>query len=183
MVEGETGWELEGDPRFAVTWPVTPGYIEEDELPTFTKEDAYGHQGNNVYADVNMRLLKINQGTQDDTATNNLQSAIFRKQSILMRQTVDSDGSDPGPRSKKRRGRKSKFLKDLDHEDDFCFNKSETDADLSGILDNSQLTLLQEREEAEENNLKLQIQEDQKNAQIRRQQRREKLKMLEEENR
>lgn len=72
MVEGETGWQLEGDPRFAVSWPVTPGYIEEDELVQFTEEDKYGHQANNVYADVNMRLLKINQGTQDDTATNNL---------------------------------------------------------------------------------------------------------------
>ena len=71
-----------------------------------------------------------------------------------MRQTGESDGSDPGPTRRKRRGRKSKFLKDLDQEDDFCFNKSETDADISGYLDNSQLTLLQEREAEEENNLK-----------------------------
>lgn len=68
MMDLATGWELEMDPRLAVTWPISPQLREDyaDMDLKFTKEDAYGAQGNNVYADAKSKYMGMDFGTQDD---------------------------------------------------------------------------------------------------------------------
>lgn len=69
MLDLGTGWQLEDDPRMAVTWPCSPAlrdeYNEMGEV-RFTDEDKYGAQGNNVYADVKSKFMGMDFGTQDD---------------------------------------------------------------------------------------------------------------------
>jgi hypothetical protein len=69
MLDLGTGWNLEDDPRMVITWPVSPmlkeDYAEMGDI-IFTKEDAYGLQGNNVYADVKSKFMGTDFGTQDD---------------------------------------------------------------------------------------------------------------------
>lgn len=69
MLDLGTGWNLEDDPRMVITWPVSPmlreDYAEMGEI-VFTKDDAYGAQGNNVYADVKSKFMGMDFGTQDD---------------------------------------------------------------------------------------------------------------------
>jgi hypothetical protein len=71
MLDLGTGWPLEDDPRLAITWPCSPALREDyaeqfGEDFKFTKEDAYGVQGNNVYADVKSKFMGMDFGTQDD---------------------------------------------------------------------------------------------------------------------
>jgi hypothetical protein len=68
MMDLATGWDLEMDPRLAVTWPISPQLREDyaDMDLKFTKEDAYGAQGNNVYADAKSKYMGMDFGTQDD---------------------------------------------------------------------------------------------------------------------
>lgn len=71
MLDLATGWALEDDPRLAITWPCSPALREDyneqfGEDFRFSKEDAYGVQGNNVYADVKSPFMGMEIGTQDD---------------------------------------------------------------------------------------------------------------------
>jgi hypothetical protein len=71
MLDLGTGWPLEDDPRLAITWPCSPNLREDyneqmGEGFKFTKEDAFGVQGNNVYADVKSKFMGMDFGTQDD---------------------------------------------------------------------------------------------------------------------
>jgi len=70
MIDLATGWPLENDPRLAFTWPTSPAiredYLSMDPPIKFTKEDAYGTQGNNVYADAKTTYMGMDFGTQDD---------------------------------------------------------------------------------------------------------------------
>jgi hypothetical protein len=72
MIDLQTGWPLEDDPRLAVTWPVSPmmraEYENVDPPIKFTKEDAYSAQGNNVYADAKSKYMGMDFGTQDEYA-------------------------------------------------------------------------------------------------------------------
>lgn len=64
MMDLATGWELEPDPRMTNTWPVSPLRREEYDLDVqFTKDDAYGAQGNNVYADAKSKYMGMDFGT------------------------------------------------------------------------------------------------------------------------
>lgn len=69
MLDLGTGWNLEDDPRLAITWPVSP-MLKEDfaEMADFkfTKDDAYGLQGNNVYADAKSKFMGMDFGIQED---------------------------------------------------------------------------------------------------------------------
>ncbi len=60
-----TGWSLEDDPRLMITWPVSPMMAQdyEDMEIKFTKEDAYGAQANNVYADARTKFMGMDFGT------------------------------------------------------------------------------------------------------------------------
>lgn len=81
MMDLATGWELEPDPRMTNTWPVSPMRREEyaDENLMFTKDDAYGAQGNNVYADAKSKYMGMDFGTQDDAGFLEFQDALNRK--------------------------------------------------------------------------------------------------------
>lgn len=87
MMDFGTGWNLEDDPRMVITWPVSPMLIEEfGELGeiVFTKDDAYGNQANNVYADVRTKFMGMDFGTQDDAGYLEFQDALNRKHGGLV---------------------------------------------------------------------------------------------------
>ena len=69
MIDLTTGWELVDDPRLAYTWPVSPGLEQDYEdagIAQFTADDAYGAQGNNVYAEAKSKFMNNDFATQDD---------------------------------------------------------------------------------------------------------------------
>jgi hypothetical protein len=87
MMDFGTGWNLEDDPRMVITWPVSPMLIEEfGELGeiVFSKDDAYGNQANNVYADVRTKFMGMDFGTQDDAGYLEFQDALNRKHGGLV---------------------------------------------------------------------------------------------------
>lgn len=69
MLDLGTGWHLEDDPRLVITWPVSPmlkdDFAEMGDFK-FTKDDAYGLQGNNVYADAKSKFMGMDFGIQED---------------------------------------------------------------------------------------------------------------------
>jgi hypothetical protein len=120
MMDLATGWELEPDPRMANTWPVSPFRMDEYDLDfKFTKEDAYGAQGNNVYADAKSKYMGMDFGTQDDAGFLEFQDALNRKAGGLMANQMDGDIEERRQkRQNRRRGRKNKYYAQIDHEDD-----------------------------------------------------------------
>lgn len=120
MLELATGWQLEDDPRMVITWPISPmmrdDYAEMDLK--FTKDDAYGAQGNNVYADAKSKYMGMDFGTQDDAGYTEFQDALNRKAGGLMSQQ-EGDLEERRMKAKnRRRGRKNKYYAQIDHEDD-----------------------------------------------------------------
>jgi hypothetical protein len=59
-------------------------YAEENVK--FTKDDAFGAQANNVYADAKSKYMGMDFGTQDDAGFNEFQDALNRKAGGLMSQ-------------------------------------------------------------------------------------------------
>jgi hypothetical protein len=89
MYDLATGWEFEDDPRLIITWPISPllrdEYLNDPEMDLkFTKDDAYGAQGNNVYADVKSKYMGMDFGTQDDAGYLEFQDALNRKAGGLL---------------------------------------------------------------------------------------------------
>ena len=120
MMDLGTGWQLEDDPRLVITWPISPmmrdDYAEMDLK--FTKEDAYGAQGNNVYADAKSKYMGMDFGTQDDAGFLEFQDALNRKHGGLMSQMEGDLEERRVKRNNRRRGRKNKYYAQIDHEDD-----------------------------------------------------------------
>lgn len=123
MLDLGTGWPLEDDPRLAITWPCSPAlrddYNEQlgDDFK-FTADDAYGVQGNNVYADVKSKFMGMDFGTQDDAGFLEFQNALNRKHGGLMSQQEGDLEERRMKRKNRRRGRKNKYYAQIDHEDD-----------------------------------------------------------------
>ena len=120
MMDLGTGWDLEPDPRMTNTWPVSPMRREEyaEENIKFGKHDAYGAQGNNVYADAKSKYMGMDFGTQDDSAFLEFQDALSRKAGGLMSQQEADLEEKRTKRVNRRRGRKNKYYAQIDHEDD-----------------------------------------------------------------
>ncbi len=111
MMDLGTGWNLEDDPRMIVTWPISP-YLREEYAEMdlkFTKYDAYGAQGNNVYADAKSKYMGMDFGTQDDQGYNEFQDALTRKHGGLMSHPEGDIEERRLKRNNKRRGRKNKY--------------------------------------------------------------------------
>ena len=148
MIDLQTGWPLEDDPRLAVTWPVSPmmraEYENVDPPIKFTKEDAYSAQGNNVYADAKSKYMGMDFGTQDEYANIEFQDALNRKAGGLVSQTEGDLEERRNNRNNKRRGRKNKYYAQIDYEDD-----QEADQD-EAPNDSRALQIIREQEEEEE---------------------------------
>lgn len=84
----------------------------------FTKYDAFGAQGNNVYADAKSKYMGMDFGTQDDQGYNEFQDALNRKHGGLMSHPEGELEERRQKRNNKRRGRKNKYYAQIDHEDD-----------------------------------------------------------------
>ena len=110
----------------------------------FTKDDAYGAQGNNVYADAKSKYMGMDFGTQDDAGYNEFQDALNRKAGGLMSQQ-EGDLEERRMKAKnRRRGRKNKYYAQIDHEDD-----QEADMDQASDKEGD-LQIIKEQEEEEE---------------------------------
>jgi len=111
MMDLATGWELEPDPRMTNTWPVSPVRRDEyyDENLKFTKDDAYGAQNNNVYADAKSKYMGMEIGTQDDAGFLEFQDALNRKHGGLVSQHEGDLEERRTKRANRRRGRKNKY--------------------------------------------------------------------------
>jgi hypothetical protein len=121
MMDLGTGWALEDDPRMVVTWPISPMLIEDYEDMgdiKFSKEDAYGVQGNNVYADAKSKFMGMDFGTQNDEGFLEFQDALNRKHGGLIFEELGDLEERRMKRKKRRRGRKNKYYAQIDHEDD-----------------------------------------------------------------
>jgi hypothetical protein len=147
MLDLGTGWQLEDDPRMVFTWPVSPMLVGDyaEENVKFTKDDAFGAQANNVYADAKSKYMGMDFGTQDDAGFNEFQDALNRKAGGLMSQH-ENDLEERRMKAKnRRRGRKNKYYAQIDHEDD-------QEADMAEASDREgTLQIIKEQEEEEEN--------------------------------
>lgn len=148
MLDLGTGWALEDDPRMTITWPCSPAlredYNEMGEVQ-FSAEDAYGVQGNNVYADVKSKFMGMDFGTQDDAGFLEFQDALNRKHGGLMSQQEGDLEERRMKKRNRRRGRKNKYYAQIDHEDD-------QEAQIADASDQEEhLQVIREQEEEEEN--------------------------------
>lgn len=143
--EFNTGWDKEEDDRLVESFPCTPEKYRE--FDGFDPRD-YQQTFDNVYAEkAKQKPTYSEMGMQ--THPSEIMGALHRKGGDLLQPGIDKDDFSKRKQSKKKRGRKNKYIAAIDAEDDEEADQMSDEEDgLDGIQE-------EDDEDEEERNAKL----------------------------